>query len=318
MPSVPPPLDESAVEALLAGRTSAAATGDMGLVAFVEDLRTAVDGPVPEPTPQLAAFMARGLSTEKGELPAPAVTNVPGPAVPQAAGLPKWRKRKMTVSGLLAALGAKLAGMGLAAKAALGLGVAAMSTTAAAAAGVLPDPAQHAVASVVNAVSPFDVPDGESTGGVAADEGDGEGDGETSTTTSSSTTVPGGDDDGTDGGETGVVANHGACVSEAARTAPRGPGGQHGKAVSEVAKSDCGKTGGDDGGDDDGTTTTSSPTTTIDGDDEELTSGISNRGKDNGNGGNNGNNGNRGSGGGNSGPGGGNGGNSGPGKGNGR
>ena len=37
----------------------------------------------------------------------------------------------------------------------------------------------------------------------------------------------------------GEFKNHGACVSAAAHDTPPGPG--HGRAVSEVAKSDCGK-----------------------------------------------------------------------------
>jgi hypothetical protein len=303
MPSGPQ-FDEAAVEALLAGRTNDAVTGDPALAAFVDDVRTVADGPVPRPTAQLAALMAEGLSTEQGDLPA---------TVPQVSARPKWRKRRMSVAQLLAGLAAKLAGMGLAAKAALGLGAAAMMTTTAAAAGVLPDPVQHAVASVVNPVSPLNVPDG--TGAVAADEDDPD----TSTTTSTpSTTLPGGDDDddGTDDGEAGVPANHGGCVSEAAHSVNRGPGGEHGKAVSEVARSDCGKSGDDD---DDETTVTTEPTTTPTTDGTSASSnsgpGSQNSGKGKGNGGNggsgNGNsgsgsgNGNSGSGNGNSGSGGG-------------
>jgi len=37
------------------------------------------------------------------------------------------------------------------------------------------------------------------------------------------------------------VKNHGAYVSSVAHSAPHGKGGVHGKAVSEAAKSDCGK-----------------------------------------------------------------------------
>ena len=42
------------------------------------------------------------------------------------------------------------------------------------------------------------------------------------------------------GSGTGDFKNHGDCVSQAAHDTPPGPG--HGQAVSEVAKSDCGKT----------------------------------------------------------------------------
>ena len=103
--------------------------------------------------------MAEGFSTEKGDLPATAASNVTGPA-PQAAGLPKWRK-KMLITELLAGLVAKFAGLGMVAKAGLGLTLAATSTTAAGAVGALPDPAQHAVATAVAAATPFTFPDSE-------------------------------------------------------------------------------------------------------------------------------------------------------------
>ncbi|HVL28243.1 MAG TPA: hypothetical protein VM390_08845 [Acidimicrobiales bacterium] len=108
--------------------------------------------------PALAMLVARGFSSEKGDLPATAASNVTGPA-PQAAGLPKWRKKKMLISELLAGLVTKLAGLGMAAKAGMGVTLAAASTTAAGAAGVLPAPAQHAVATVVATATPFTFPD---------------------------------------------------------------------------------------------------------------------------------------------------------------
>lgn len=57
-----------------------------------------------------------------------------------------------------------LAGLGVAGKVLLGVGVAAAATTGAGAAGVLPEPVQHAVSKAVDAVSPFSVPDGEHHG----------------------------------------------------------------------------------------------------------------------------------------------------------
>lgn len=65
----------------------------------------------------------------------------------------------MLTSELLAGLVTKLAGLGMAAKAGMGLTLAAASTTAAGAVGVLPEPAQHAVATVVAAATPFTFPD---------------------------------------------------------------------------------------------------------------------------------------------------------------
>lgn len=149
-------LDDETIESFLSGRNPA--TEGLGpLAAFADDVQLAIDRPVPAPTVSLAAVLAKGFSTETGDLPATAASNVTGPA-PQAAGLPKWRKRM--VPQLLSGIAAKLAGLGMAAKAGLGLALAGASVTGAGAAGVLPDPAQNAVAEVVGAVTPFEFPDG--------------------------------------------------------------------------------------------------------------------------------------------------------------
>ena len=63
------------------------------------------------------------------------------------------------IFNLLSGLAAKLSAAGIAAKAGVGLTMAAASVTGGAAAGVLPDPVQHAVAGVANAVTPFQFPD---------------------------------------------------------------------------------------------------------------------------------------------------------------
>jgi hypothetical protein len=124
----------------------------------------------------------------------------------------------------------------LAAKIAVGSGLAVATVTAAGAAGVLPEPAQHAVASVVEATTPFDMAN-QAVGDLqdAVDE--------VTTTTSSttSTTVASGDDDAGEDGVTDTARkqNHGACVSTVARNTP---GPAKGKTVSAVARSDCGKT----------------------------------------------------------------------------
>jgi hypothetical protein len=152
-----PPLDDRALEGLLDGASSAP-TGFDWLVPFVEGLGSVSSRPAPVVRPALAMLLAEGLSTVKGDLPATAASNVTGPAS-QAAGLPKWRKKKMLITELLAGLTTKLAGLGLAAKATLGLTLAAASTTAAGAVGVLPAPVQHAVASVVDSATPFTFPD---------------------------------------------------------------------------------------------------------------------------------------------------------------
>jgi hypothetical protein len=126
------PFDDAAFDRLLSGQSG---TEMSDLASFVEDARTAAEA-VPTISPALAAALATGI------LPVPA-------PVPQSL----WRKSKMKIQGFLA-------GMSVAGKIALGVGVAAAATTGAGAAGVLPGPVQHAVASAVGTVTPFELPDG--------------------------------------------------------------------------------------------------------------------------------------------------------------
>jgi len=128
----------------------------------------------------------------------------------------------MLVKTLLGSLFAKLA---------MGMGVAAASVTAVGAAGALPAPVQHAMASVVAATTPFVLPD-PSSGTTVEKVGTG---GE------STATAPRGDDaSAEDSSGHDRAANHGACVSAAARD--KSATESHGKTVSSVARSDCGKT----------------------------------------------------------------------------
>ena len=122
-----PPLDDRALESLLNGAPSAQSGFDW-LLPFVEDLEKASQEPAPVVKPALAHLLSEGFSTEIGDL--------------LAAGPPPRRTRRLT---------AKVAGLSVA--------LMAVGTTAAAAAGVLPDPAQHAVATVVEAATPFSFPD---------------------------------------------------------------------------------------------------------------------------------------------------------------
>ncbi len=126
----------------------------------------------------------------------------------------------------------------LAAKIAMGTGLA---VATAGAAGVLPKPAQKAVATVVEATTPFSVPAGAKDALKAVE------DLPTDTTLPTVPALPtdelGRDDEGGDdeGGGTDVTRklNHGACVSTVAKNTS-GPG--KGKTVSSIARSDCGKT----------------------------------------------------------------------------
>ena len=138
----------------------------------------------------------------------------------------------------------------LATKVALGVGVATASVTAAGAAGVLPAAAQHAVASVVGATTPFQLPDEATSppsGTIRAEE-PAEATTTSSTSSTSTTTSVKPTTATTEVGDGGAAAggtredNHGACVSTVARDQSL-TGEDHGKAVSAVAQSDCGKAG---------------------------------------------------------------------------
>ncbi len=136
----PDSFDENAIDALLAGSPAGERTA---LASFVEEVRVAA-GAVPIPSPALAAAIAAGgVSTANPEAQQPPVA--------------QWRKFPMKLKAFLA-------GLGIAGKLALGVGVAAAATTGAGAAGVLPGPVQHAVAKAVSEVSPFSMPDGDHHG----------------------------------------------------------------------------------------------------------------------------------------------------------
>ena len=142
-------IDDAAAEAFVTG--NGADEELVPLAAFADELRAMAAGPPPAASLQLAAMLAEGFSTDKGDLLVTAASSVPGPAV-QVAGLPKWRTRRMIITEFIA-------GLSVATKAAFGIGMAAASVTAAGAAGALPAPAQHAVSAAVEAATPFSFPD---------------------------------------------------------------------------------------------------------------------------------------------------------------
>ncbi len=142
-----PLLEEQTIESILAGRTPSGRPELDELASFVNEVRSVATAPAPKVGVELAAILAGGLTTDKGDLSATAVSNVTGPA-PQAAGLPKRRK------SMIETIFASAAGKAAAVLAGLSL-----ATTGAAAADVLPQVAQDRVASAVEVVSPFDLPD---------------------------------------------------------------------------------------------------------------------------------------------------------------
>lgn len=126
-------LDDAAIEALLAGN---GAGGELAsLVAFVGELRSQATGPVPVPSPRLASMLELGFAPRGG---APAAADHAGgrglrPAGPRRRGFGAVRA---AVAGVAAVIG----------------------LTAAGAAGALPGAAQDAVATAVEAVTPFEFP----------------------------------------------------------------------------------------------------------------------------------------------------------------
>ncbi len=220
------PLGDDAIDALLSGSP---ASGSDGLSAFVDDLRAAA-GAVPTPSPVLAAAIAAGgISTYQ-------------PPVAQ------WRKFRMKIKGFVA-------GLGLAGKLALGVGVAAAATTGAGAAGVLPGPVQHAVSKAVGSVSPFSLPDPDHHGvhGAGHDANVAAGDDSTTTTVGDVTTTTGpsghhDDDNGDDNGKGGGVIVTPTTVGE-----HHGDGDGNGTAVTTTTVANDNHNGNDDGnGDDNG------------------------------------------------------------------
>ena len=145
---MPVPLDDRALDALLNGVPSAQSGFDW-LLPFVEDLERASQEPAPVVRPALALLLKEGFAPANGTAPA-----TPSPSVAPVTPTPP-----AVVRPVLRGAAARLAGMGLLAKAGLGFGLVAASTTAAGAVGVLPGPAQHAVATVVGAATPFTFPD---------------------------------------------------------------------------------------------------------------------------------------------------------------
>lgn len=146
-----PGLDDEAIEQLLAG-TPPEELADLADV--IEAMRMQATRTPPRPSPELAAVLSEGLTTDKGTLPTTAARNAATPAM-QGPRLPKWTRRTRMI--LETAL-AKLAALGLTAKVGVAGAAVAAATTGAGAAGVLPDSLQDAMADAVAAVTPFQLP----------------------------------------------------------------------------------------------------------------------------------------------------------------
>ncbi|TQN35674.1 hypothetical protein FHU33_4902 [Blastococcus colisei] len=144
---------DDAFEAYLAGRLVPAEAAPLAL--FADSVREMSARPG-RPSAGLAELLVTGLltgSVDGSTEPAPTARGAAATALP---GRSRRRSRMFTV---LAAGLAKFASAGAVAHATAGVGVALAGVTSAGAAGVLPAPIQDGVATTIEAVTPFELPD---------------------------------------------------------------------------------------------------------------------------------------------------------------
>jgi len=191
-------LDDRALDALLRGARSSP-PGFEWLVPFVDELAAASSGPAPDPQPALVSLL-------RGGFPGAGVAEV-SPQAPDAATFIA-KTTRTTLGTQPDRLVRKVAGWRTAVVLGMGVVLAATGMTVAGAAGVLPAPAQHVVATVVEAATPFTFPDAtEEKGDVGTKAG----------------TDPGGVPDppsGTDGRTGGSPATGGPGESPASQPTP--------------------------------------------------------------------------------------------------
>jgi hypothetical protein len=142
-------LPDDVIEAIVLGEPVGPAHGS--LAAFARVVRDVGDGPVPRASDELAELLAHGLdpsASVSAPTPADPPRSAPGPA-----------PRRLT------AVAARVAGLGIVAKVALGSSLAAAGVGAAGAAGVLPAAANETVRDVIESVSPLEFVDRGGGGG---------------------------------------------------------------------------------------------------------------------------------------------------------
>jgi len=149
---------EDAFEAYLAGRPVSGAAADTfpGLAAFSEAVRATATQPG-RPNAALAELLATGLLTDQSSPSARTATSAGSPPPRRSARVRIRRRTAMIFPVLLA----KFLSAGAIAQAATGAGIAVVVVAGAGAAGVLPDPVQSTVSTVVETVTPFELPTGE-------------------------------------------------------------------------------------------------------------------------------------------------------------
>jgi hypothetical protein len=146
---------QDAFEAYLAGRPvpDEAADGFRAVAAFSEAVRATATQPG-RPNAALAELLATGLLTDQSS---------PSARTARSAGAPPSRRdtrirNRRRFAMIFPVLLAKILSAGAVAQAATGAGIVLVAVTGAGAVGVLPDPLQNTVATVVETVTPLDLP----------------------------------------------------------------------------------------------------------------------------------------------------------------
>jgi hypothetical protein len=157
---------EDAFEAYLAGRPvpEEAAGTFHGVAAFAEAVRATAAQPG-RPNAALAELLATGLLADQSS---PSTRAAISAGVPPSRGASRVRRRRRFAM-FIPALLAKLLSAGAVAQAASGAGVVLVAFVGAGAADVLPTPVQDTVATVVETVTPLDLPDSGDTEGAATE-----------------------------------------------------------------------------------------------------------------------------------------------------
>src|SRR3954464_7388560 len=146
---------ENAFEAYLAGRPVPEEAADtlQGVAALAHAVRATATQPG-RPSAALAELLATGLLADQ---PSPSARTAEPAGTPPSRRAPRIRRRRFAM--FIPALVAKILSAGAIAQAATGAGIVVVAFTGAGAAGVLPGPVQDTVATVVETVTPFNLPD---------------------------------------------------------------------------------------------------------------------------------------------------------------
>jgi hypothetical protein len=146
-------IDDEAAEAIISGEP----VGDRfePLVAFAQHVRATGAGPCPKPSAELTALFEGHASAELGPVAHSVTTALPASTgrVRRSSATPSARQGRRSI----AAVAAKVAGLGLLAKIGLGASIGLGGVAAAGATGILPEPASNAVQAAIETISPLEL-----------------------------------------------------------------------------------------------------------------------------------------------------------------